>query len=53
MAVNNGTKVAGKEFDVSAELLMRELLKLDGIDAEGEAKFQRKAEVGIVGFEFY
>ncbi|KAK8617288.1 hypothetical protein V6N13_080205 [Hibiscus sabdariffa] len=45
VAVNSGTKVANEEFDVSAELLMRELLKLDGIDAEGEAKLQRKAEV--------
>lgn len=53
MAVNSGTKVANEEFDVSAELLMRELLKLDGIEAEGEAKLQRKAEVGIVGIEVY
>ncbi|GMI79880.1 BCL-2-associated athanogene 4 [Hibiscus trionum] len=45
VAVNSGTKVANEEFDVSAELLMRELLKLDGIEAEGEAKLQRKAEV--------
>ncbi|XVF08316.1 hypothetical protein REPUB_Repub06bG0216100 [Reevesia pubescens] len=45
VALNNGTKVAEEEFDVSAELLMRELLKLDGIEAEGEAKLQRKAEV--------
>ncbi|KAB2013804.1 hypothetical protein ERO13_D09G162500v2 [Gossypium hirsutum] len=44
-AVNSGTKVSDEEFDVSAELLMRELLKLDGIEAEGEAKLQRKAEV--------
>ncbi|OMO97615.1 Ubiquitin [Corchorus olitorius] len=46
VAVNSGTKIANEEFDVSAELLMRELLKLDGIEAEGEAKLQRKAEVG-------
>ncbi|KAK8685296.1 hypothetical protein V6N13_041300 [Hibiscus sabdariffa] len=45
MAVNSGTKVSDEEFVVSAELLMRELLKLDGIEAEGEAKLQRKAEV--------
>ncbi|XVF76860.1 hypothetical protein PTKIN_Ptkin13bG0300900 [Pterospermum kingtungense] len=45
VTVNSGTKVADKEFDVSAELLMRELLKLDGVEAEGEAKLQRKAEV--------
>ena len=46
-AVGGGTKVAEKEFEVSTELLMRELLKLDGIEAEGEAKMQRKAEVCI------
>ncbi|XVE76597.1 hypothetical protein DITRI_Ditri12bG0185700 [Diplodiscus trichospermus] len=45
VVVNSGAKVADEEFDVSAELLMRELLKLDGIEAEGEAKLQRKAEV--------
>ncbi|XWS43874.1 hypothetical protein CRYUN_Cryun16bG0141900 [Craigia yunnanensis] len=45
VAVNSGTKVSNEEFVVSAELLMRELLKLDGIEAEGEAKLQRKAEV--------
>ncbi|XVF55054.1 hypothetical protein PTKIN_Ptkin06aG0005800 [Pterospermum kingtungense] len=50
VAVNSGTKVANEEFDVSAELLMRELLKLDGIEAEGEAKLQRKAEVALLNF---
>ncbi|CAH2064365.1 unnamed protein product [Thlaspi arvense] len=45
VAVNGGTKVAVQEFDMTAELLMRQLLKLDGIVAEGEAKVQRKAEV--------
>ncbi|CAL1378675.1 unnamed protein product [Linum trigynum] len=45
VAVNSGTKVAEKEFVVSAELLMRQLLKLDMIMAEGEARVQRKAEV--------
>ncbi|KAK9986165.1 hypothetical protein SO802_031116 [Lithocarpus litseifolius] len=44
-AVNGGTKVEEKEFVVLTELLMRQLLKLDGIEAEGEAKMQRKAEV--------
>ncbi|KAK4582350.1 hypothetical protein RGQ29_025510 [Quercus rubra] len=43
-AVNGGTKVEEKEFVVLTELLMRQLLKLDGIEAEGEAKMQRKAE---------
>ncbi|GKV06085.1 hypothetical protein SLEP1_g18016 [Rubroshorea leprosula] len=45
VAVNSGTKLADEEFDMSAELLMRQLLKLDGIEAEGEARLQRKAEV--------
>ncbi|KAK9920378.1 hypothetical protein M0R45_028933 [Rubus argutus] len=45
VAVNGGTKVSDKEFAVSTELLMRQLLKLDGIKADGEARVQRKAEV--------
>lgn len=45
VAVGGGTKVSDKEFAISTELLMRQLLKLDGIKAEGEAKMQRKAEV--------
>lgn len=47
MAVNGGTEVSDKEFAVSTELLMRQLLKLDGIKADGEARVQRKAEVCI------
>lgn len=43
--MDGGTKVSDKEFVVSTELLMRQLLTLDGIEAEGEAKLQRKAEV--------
>ena len=51
MAVDGGTEVSDKEFVVSTELLMRQLLKLDGIEAEGEAKLQRKAEVVFLVFE--
>lgn len=40
-----GRKVEDKEFVVLTELLMVQLLKLDGIEAEGEARAQRKAEV--------
>lgn len=40
-----GRKVEDKDFVVLTELLMMELLKLDGIEAEGEARAQRKAEV--------
>ena len=36
--MNGGTTVEGKEFVVLTELLMRQLLKLDGIEAEGEGK---------------
>jgi hypothetical protein len=45
VAVNGGTTVSDKEFIVTTELLMRKLLELDGIKAEGEARLQRKAEV--------
>ncbi|KAF7825509.1 BAG family molecular chaperone regulator 4-like [Senna tora] len=45
VAVNGETKIAENEFIMLAELLMRQLLKLDTIEAEGEARLQRKAEV--------
>lgn len=45
MNVRRGTKVADKEFVVLTELLMVQLLKLDGIEADGEAKVQRRVEV--------
>ncbi|OAY83489.1 BAG family molecular chaperone regulator 4 [Ananas comosus] len=44
-AVREGKKVADKEFVVLTELLMVQLLKLDSIEAEGEAKVQRRIEV--------
>ncbi|KAI3874751.1 hypothetical protein MKW98_019324 [Papaver atlanticum] len=44
-AVLSGDKVPDKEFVVLGEFLMRQLLKLDGIKAEGEAKAQRRVEV--------
>ncbi|XP_071737946.1 BAG family molecular chaperone regulator 4 [Rutidosis leptorrhynchoides] len=40
-----GVKNLEKEVEVLTELLMKELLKLDGIEAEGEAKAQRRVEV--------
>lgn len=43
--VNSGTKVDDKEIVYLTEMLMRQLLKLDGIEAEGEGKVQRKMEV--------
>ncbi|XP_004506660.1 BAG family molecular chaperone regulator 4-like [Cicer arietinum] len=45
MAINAGNKSSEKELLVLTELLMGQLLKLDGVEAEGEAKLQRKAEV--------
>lgn len=44
-AVQSGKKVAEKDFLVLTELLMVQLLKLDGIEAGGEAKVQRRLEV--------
>jgi hypothetical protein len=43
--VLGGRKVDDKEFVVLTELLMMQLLKRDGIEAEGQARAQRKAEV--------
>ncbi|XP_075634072.1 BAG family molecular chaperone regulator 4-like [Castanea sativa] len=43
--VHGGIKVANKEFVVLTELLMLQLLKLDSIEADGEAKVQRRIEV--------
>ncbi|TKY56506.1 BAG family molecular chaperone regulator 4 [Spatholobus suberectus] len=43
--VCGGAKVEDKEFAILTELLMVQLLKLDSIAAEGEAKVQRRVEV--------
>ncbi|KAK9133223.1 hypothetical protein Scep_012751 [Stephania cephalantha] len=45
-AVHSVTKLEEKEFIVLTELLMLQLLKLDGVVAEGEAKVRRRVEVG-------
>lgn len=44
-SVYSGTKVDEKEFIILTEMFMVQLLKLDSIEAEGEAKIQRKNEV--------
>ncbi|XP_068668467.1 BAG family molecular chaperone regulator 4-like [Aristolochia californica] len=44
-SMHAGTKVDEKEFVILTELLMRHLLKLDSIEAQGEAKVQRRIEV--------
>nr|XP_033508745.1 BAG family molecular chaperone regulator 4 isoform X2 [Nicotiana tomentosiformis] len=43
--VFGGSNVEDKDIICLTEMLMRQLLKLDGIDAEGEGKVQRKMEV--------
>lgn len=43
--VFGGTNVEDKDIILLTEMLMRQLLKLDGIEAEGEGKVQRKMEV--------
>ncbi|XP_047155506.1 BAG family molecular chaperone regulator 4-like [Vigna umbellata] len=43
--VFGGTKIQDKEFSILTELLMLQLLKLDSIAADGEAKVQRRFEV--------
>lgn len=43
--MRGGNKVAEQEFVVLTELFMMQLLKLDSIEAQGEAKVQRRIEV--------
>nr|GEX92200.1 BAG family molecular chaperone regulator 4 [Tanacetum cinerariifolium] len=43
----NGIKIPFKEIEVLTELLMKELLTLYGVEAEGEAKIQRRIETGL------
>lgn len=43
--VESGNMVAEKSFAMLSELLMQQLLKLDSIEVEGEAKMHRKTEV--------
>ncbi|VAI55764.1 hypothetical protein VPH35_110080 [Triticum aestivum] len=51
-SVRAGRKVEEKEFVVLTELLMVQPLKLDGIEAEGKARAQRKAEVHSLAVTF-
>lgn len=43
--MQNGIKILDNEFVVLIELLMMQLLKLDSIEANGEARDQRRTEV--------
>ncbi|CAH9061405.1 unnamed protein product [Cuscuta europaea] len=45
VVVHGGTRVDEKDIVFLTEMLMRQLLKLDSIEAEGEGKLQRKEEV--------
>lgn len=49
--ISKGGKVAEKTLLNLIELLMNQLLKLDGIMAEGDVKLQRKMQVFFV-FKF-
>ncbi|EPS70683.1 hypothetical protein M569_04079, partial [Genlisea aurea] len=46
--VNGDTKLDDKDFIYLTEMLMRQLLKLDGIESEGEGRVQRKLQVSRV-----
>lgn len=48
--INKGGKVAETDVLTLIELLMNQLLKLDGITADGDAILQRKMQVC---FDFY
>lgn len=43
--ISKGAKVVEKDLVKVIELLMNQLLKLDGIVAEGDVKLQRKMQV--------
>ena len=43
--VNNGKKVVENNITGLTELLMRQLVKVDGITTDGDAKVQRRLQV--------
>jgi hypothetical protein len=43
--VKSGDKPADSDMLAVSEMLMRQLLKLDGIEADGDAKALRRTEV--------
>lgn len=53
VVVDGGTMIDEKDIVYLTEMLMRQLLKLDGIDAEGEGRVQRKMEVRISPWSFF
>lgn len=46
--ISKGGKVAEKTVLNLIELLMNQLLKLDGIIADGDVKLQRKMQVNLI-----
>ena len=46
--ISRGGKVAEKDVLNPIELLMNQLLKLDGIIADGDVKLQRKMQVPLL-----
>lgn len=48
--IHGGNKVEERNIVYLTEMLMRQLLKLDSIEAEGEGKIQRKLEVSFYYF---
>lgn len=46
--INKGGKVAETDVLTLTELLMNQLLKLDGIMGDGDVKLQRKMQVRVV-----
>lgn len=46
--IDSGKKVEEKEIMYLTEMLMRQLLNLDGIEAEGEGRLKRKTEVSFL-----
>lgn len=45
--ISKGGRVAEKDVVNVIELLMNELIKLDGIVADGDVKLQRKMQVNL------
>lgn len=51
--ISKGAKVVEKDLVNVIELLMNQLLKLDGIVAEGDVKLQRKMQVISKQFQLF
>lgn len=46
--LRSGSRIDDKELVALTELLMVQLLELDSIEADGEARVERRIEVGII-----